>query len=120
MGDDQSMKISDFGISRSLDHQSTKMTIIGSAAWMPPELIRSEPCSEKVDIWSFGVCLWELLTREEPYKVIIIDDSIILISFDYQELNQSAVIYGVGSNTLSLPIPTGCPSDLKSLLQKCW
>ncbi|XP_003388129.1 PREDICTED: mitogen-activated protein kinase kinase kinase 13-A-like [Amphimedon queenslandica] len=104
VSDNHSMKITDFGVSRTLDHQFTKMTVIGSVAWMAPELIRSEPCSEKVDIWSFGVCLWELLTREEPYK----------------DLNHGAVIYGVGSTTLSLPIPTGCPSDLKSLLQKCW
>ena len=72
VSDNRSMKLTDFGVSRTLDHQFTKMTVIGSAAWMAPELIRSEPCSEKVDIWSFGVCLWELLTREEPYKVNII------------------------------------------------
>ncbi|QQP36238.1 Mitogen-activated protein kinase kinase kinase [Caligus rogercresseyi] len=33
-----------------------------------PEVIRNEPCSEKVDIWSFGVCLWELLTCEVPTR----------------------------------------------------
>ena len=38
---------------------------------MAPELIRNEPCNDKVDVWSFGILLWELLTQEEPYKVSV-------------------------------------------------
>ena len=45
------------------------MSFAGTVAWMAPEVIRNEPCNEKVDIWSFGVCLWELLNCEVPYRV---------------------------------------------------
>lgn len=45
------MKISDFGTSREWNEISTKMTFAGTVAWMAPEIIRNEPCSEKVDIW---------------------------------------------------------------------
>ena len=69
IGEDNSLKISDFGTCRSLDTHTTRITVIGSCSWMAPELIRNEPCNEKVDVWSFGVLLWELLTRQEPYKV---------------------------------------------------
>ena len=69
IGEDNSLKISDFGTCRSLGTHTTRITVIGSCSWMAPELIRNEPCNEKVDVWSFGVLLWELLTRQEPYKV---------------------------------------------------
>ncbi|NWH74494.1 M3K13 kinase, partial [Psilopogon haemacephalus] len=60
------VKISDFGTSKELSDKSTKMSFAGTVAWMAPEVIRNEPVSEKVDIWSFGVVLWELLTGEIP------------------------------------------------------
>jgi len=48
---DDTVKISDFGTSRSWNDISTKMSFAGTVAWMAPEVIRSEPCSEKIDIW---------------------------------------------------------------------
>jgi len=35
---------------------------------MAPEVIRNEPYSEKADVWSFGVVVWELLTRRVPFE----------------------------------------------------
>lgn len=67
-------------------------------------MIRNEPCNEKVDIWSFGVCLWELLCCEVPYK----------------NVDSSAIIWGVGSNSLQLPIPSTCPDGFKLLIKQCW
>ncbi|XP_062463023.1 mitogen-activated protein kinase kinase kinase 12 [Pezoporus occidentalis] len=101
---DDVVKISDFGTSKELIDKSTKMSFAGTVAWMAPEVIRNEPVSEKVDIWSFGVVLWELLTGEIPYK----------------DVDSSAIIWGVGSNSLHLPVPTGCPDGFKVLLRQCW
>ncbi|XP_071943176.1 mitogen-activated protein kinase kinase kinase 13-like [Antedon mediterranea] len=98
------VKISDFGTSRQLNEKSTKMSFAGTVAWMAPEVIRNEPCSEKVDVWSFGVVLWELLTGEMPYK----------------DVDSSAIIWGVGSNSLQLPIPSTCPDGFKLLMKQCW
>ncbi|TMS06355.1 Mitogen-activated protein kinase kinase kinase 13 [Larimichthys crocea] len=91
------VKISDFGTSKELSDKSTKMSFAGTVAWMAPEVIRNEPVSEKVDIWSFGVVLWELLTGEIPYK----------------DVDSSAIIWGVGSNS---PSPS-CPLHLPRWLQ---
>lgn len=102
--DKNAIKISDFGACRFIDNHSTKITVIGSYAWMAPELIRNDPCNDKVDVWSYGILLWELLTQEEPYK----------------NLNHAAIMFGVGSNKLQLPIPTNCPHDLRVLLESCW
>ncbi|KAH0629068.1 hypothetical protein JD844_010852 [Phrynosoma platyrhinos] len=101
---DDVVKISDFGTSKELSDKSTKMSFAGTVAWMAPEVIRNEPVSEKVDIWSFGVVLWELLTGEIPYK----------------DVDSSAIIWGVGSNSLHLPVPTSCPDGFKILLRQCW
>ncbi|XP_038048798.1 mitogen-activated protein kinase kinase kinase 13-B-like [Patiria miniata] len=98
------LKISDFGTSREWNEKSTKMSFAGTVAWMAPEVIRNEPCSEKVDVWSFGVVLWELLTGEMPYK----------------DVDSSAIIWGVGSNSLQLPIPSTCPEGFKLLMMQCW
>lgn len=72
MCDNNSVKISDFGTSRSIGEKSTHMTFVGTVAWMSPEMLRHEPCSEKVDVWSYGVVLWEMLTKEKPYKVCVL------------------------------------------------
>ncbi|RVE73425.1 hypothetical protein OJAV_G00046090 [Oryzias javanicus] len=101
---DDAVKISDFGTSKELSDKSTKMSFAGTVAWMAPEVIRNEPVSEKVDIWSFGVVLWEMLTGEVPYK----------------DVDSSAIIWGVGNNSLQLPIPDSCPDSFKLLLRQCW
>lgn len=98
------LKISDFGTSRQWSERSTKMSFAGTVAWMAPEVIRNEPCSEKVDIWSYGVVLWELLNGETPYR----------------DVDSSAIIWGVGNNSLHLPVPASCPDGFRLLMRQCW
>ena len=46
------LKISDFGTSKQLvNEQGQIMSFNGTTAWMAPEVIRQEPCSEKIDVW---------------------------------------------------------------------
>lgn len=104
IGRDGIVKISDFGTSREWKNEmSTKMSFAGTVAWMAPEVIKNEPCSEKVDIWSYGIVLWELLTCEIPYR----------------DVDSSAIIWGVGNNNLHLPIPSSCPEGLSLLIKQC-
>lgn len=65
---------------------------------------QNEPYNEKADVYSFGVLVWEILTRQTPYSGI----------------PSLAVAFGVGSGTLSLPIPSSCPPLFATLLQRCW
>lgn len=55
------------------------MSFVGTVGWMAPEMIRHEPCSEKVDVWSYGVLLWELLMQERPYNVSCILNTLMSI-----------------------------------------
>lgn len=104
IGDGEVIKISDFGTSRTWNEVSTKMSFAGTVAWMAPEAIQEQACSEKIDIWSFGVVLWELLTCETPYK----------------DMEQSAIMYMVGTGKLRPPVPTTCPEGIKLIMQMCW
>ena len=67
-------KIADFGTARKIDKEKLlfqdKMSIIGSPAYMAPEVIDPEIShyDDKCDIWSFGMMIYELLYRERPWK----------------------------------------------------
>jgi mitogen-activated protein kinase kinase kinase 9 len=37
---------------------------------MAPEVISSQDYTEKADVFSFGIILWEIASREPPYKSI--------------------------------------------------
>ena len=59
----------DVGLSKILINESTLMTTFqGTFEWAPPELINGGECSEKADIYSFGVILWEICTAERPFR----------------------------------------------------
>ncbi|EFO83812.1 CRE-DLK-1 protein [Caenorhabditis remanei] len=101
---EDSIKICDFGTSHlQKKNDSTMMSFCGTVSWMAPEMIKKEPCNEKVDVYSFGVVLWEMLTRETPYANIA----------------QMAIIFGVGTNILSLPMPEEAPRGLVLLIKQC-
>lgn len=65
------VKICDFGLSRVLTTRPIKdSSSAGTPEWMAPELIRNEPFTEKCDIFSFGVIIWELCTLNRPWEGI--------------------------------------------------
>ena len=72
-------KIADFGLSKikELSHNSEvegksgaswNETTGGSTAWASPEMLRGEQIDEFNDVYSFGTCIFECLTGEDPYK----------------------------------------------------
>ena len=59
-------KLIDFGWTRKLDGKMTGK--IGTYQWMAPEVISSQNYTEKADVFSFGIILWEIASREPPYQ----------------------------------------------------
>ena len=59
------IKIADFGLSRFRVEYT--MTFCGSPKWTAPEVLNGLSYDTAADVWSYGVVLWELLTREVPY-----------------------------------------------------
>ena len=58
-------KLADFGWTRI--KASVMTSKIGTYQWMAPEVIAGFKYTEKADVFSFGVILWELATRKPPY-----------------------------------------------------
>ncbi|ESR33831.1 hypothetical protein CICLE_v10006570mg, partial [Citrus x clementina] len=62
-------KVGDFGLSRIKCNTLVSGGVCGTLPWMAPELLNgsNNRISEKVDVYSFGMALWEIITCEEPY-----------------------------------------------------
>ncbi|CAK5221495.1 unnamed protein product [Aphanomyces euteiches] len=56
------------------DVKLTKERTAGTPAYMPPELLAGKPFSKAVDVYMFGVLLWEMFARDVPFRGYDIDD----------------------------------------------
>mmetsp|Transcript_15570 Transcript_15570/g.23324 ORF Transcript_15570/g.23324 Transcript_15570/m.23324 type:complete len:622 (-) Transcript_15570:166-2031(-) len=94
-------KVADFGLS-----QKKKVGSTGTPFWMAPELLRRE-CenSSMTDVYSFGIILYEVYSRKNPYE-----------GEDYKE-----VLRGVANPDVNKrpPVPPSCPPPIQSLMTDC-
>ncbi|XP_061346294.1 serine/threonine-protein kinase EDR1-like isoform X2 [Gastrolobium bilobum] len=96
------VKICDFGLSRIMtDSPVGDPSSAGTPEWMAPELIRNEPFTEKCDIFSLGVIMWELCTLNRPWEGV----------------PPERVVYSVANEGSRLEIPEG---PLGRLISDCW
>lgn len=66
MTETQTVKLCDFGFCASVENEERK-TLCGTADYLPPEIMRGELQSDKVDVWCLGVLLYELYHRGTPF-----------------------------------------------------
>ena len=107
VGENLTVKISDFGLSRdiySADYYRVQSKSLLPVRWMPPESILYGKFTTESDVWSFGVVLWEIYSYGlQPY---------------YGYSNQE-VIEMIRSRQL-LPCPEDCPSRMYAFMVECW
>ncbi|CAO2040423.1 unnamed protein product [Urochloa humidicola] len=99
-------KIGDLGLSKVKQHTLVSGGVRGTLPWMAPELLsgKSNMVSEKIDVYSFGIVMWELLTGEEPYS----------------DMRAAEIIGGIVNDSLRPQIPTWCDPEWKGLMESCW
>uniref|UniRef100_A0A8C6Q6D9 receptor protein-tyrosine kinase n=1 Tax=Nothobranchius furzeri TaxID=105023 RepID=A0A8C6Q6D9_NOTFU len=103
-------KVSDFGLSRYLEEDTSDPTYTSSLGgkipvrWTAPEAIAYRKFTSASDVWSYGIVTWEVMSYgERPYWDMSNQDVINAIEQDFR-----------------LPAPMDCPVVLHQLMLDCW
>ena len=102
------IKLCDFAFSKfkpsDEDASMQLQTQIGTAAWMAPEVLRGDDYSLKCDCYSFGVIIWELIVRKQPFR----------------ELNHFQLLNHVGLHGKTLQMPADAAPIWGAVAVACW
>ncbi|XP_049431579.1 macrophage-stimulating protein receptor-like [Epinephelus fuscoguttatus] len=103
------VKVADFGMARDIydkeyysiqDHKRVKLPV----KWMAIESLQTQKFTTKSDVWSYGILMWELLTRgASPYPDV-----------DPYDITHYLL------KGRRLPQPQFCPDALYSIMLTCW
>lgn len=101
----RTVKIADFGVARVEASNPNDMTgETGTLGYMAPEVLNGNPYNRKCDVYSFGICLWEIYCCDMPYP----------------DLSFSEVTSAVVRQNLRPEMPRCCPSSLANVMKRCW
>ncbi|CAM9487003.1 unnamed protein product [Ectocarpus fasciculatus] len=107
-------KIGDFGTSRTTKQQTSTCLVTRTAGhgsttmtlqWTAPEIFYGEGASYASDMYSFGVVIWEVLSREIPWSELA---------------GNPAICFKVATLGERPAIPTGTPPDIEDIMKLCW
>ncbi|XP_022196035.1 mitogen-activated protein kinase kinase kinase 7 [Nilaparvata lugens] len=96
------LKICDFGT--ACDKTTCMTNNKGSAAWMAPEVFETTKYTEKCDVFSWGIILWEVLSRRKPFD----------------DLHATFSILWAKHTGKRPPLIEGCPKPIEKLYTSCW
>lgn len=98
------MKIADFGIACEESYCDVLADDPGTYRWMAPEMIKRKSYGRKVDVYSFGLILWEMLTSTIPYE----------------DMTPIQAAFAVVNKNMRPVIPVECPPAMRALIEQCW
>eukprot|EP00291_Cryptomonas_curvata_P001308 CAMPEP_0172198500 /NCGR_PEP_ID=MMETSP1050-20130122/28125_1 /TAXON_ID=233186 /ORGANISM="Cryptomonas curvata, Strain CCAP979/52" /LENGTH=1002 /DNA_ID=CAMNT_0012875335 /DNA_START=44 /DNA_END=3055 /DNA_ORIENTATION=- len=100
------LKLADFGLAceKHGEYIKTQSNLAGTPRYMAPEAYRDELCTEKIDIYSFAMLTWEMLTGQLPW-----DGS------NFQDVRHAVACAGERP-----PTPPNTPLPLAELITDCW
>lgn len=68
LSDDGRIKVTDFGLARELTSNTDTGSLVGTVAYLAPEVIRRGKAETPSDVYSFGIMLFEMLTGQQPFR----------------------------------------------------
>jgi len=104
ISDSDSIKVCDFGLAKIMGPANSTMTQSGTPAWAAPEVLRCERYNQMADVYSYGVVIWELLSRDVPFST----------------LPPFQIVTLVGHQGIRLPILPTWPQPYVQLMTACW
>jgi len=101
-------KITDFGcsmplITTQLKGQKAAKRDVANPTWLAPEVLKGSPSDTALDIYSFGIILWELLTMSLPFQ-----------NYEFDADCEKDILAGRRP-----PIPSDCPLSYSTLMEAC-
>lgn len=107
----QRVRIGDFGAAARLASQSTgagefQGQLLGTIAFMAPEVLRGESYGRGCDVWSVGCNLIEMTTTKPPWNANDIS-------------NHLALIFRIASSALPPPIPENLSPGVRDVMLRC-
>mmetsp|Transcript_19607 Transcript_19607/g.35641 ORF Transcript_19607/g.35641 Transcript_19607/m.35641 type:complete len:341 (+) Transcript_19607:2-1024(+) len=100
------LKVADFGLARALDSAEPLTLGVGTNNWMAPEMFCRRTYDEKVDVYSYGMVLYEIICRRIPYK-----------GEDPASLRRLVI---TGKRPDISYVPSQCPKIICDLIVECW
>lgn len=104
------VKIFDFGLAKELNAVDRVGDVYklsgntGSLRYMAPEVALKKPYNNKVDVYSFGILLWQILSLDIPFE-------------HHNVLQHSKLVV---KNGVRPKIPSSWPTQIRELLDICW
>jgi len=105
IADDGRIKLGDFGLARAISTSTSTGALIGTVAYLSPELVLGKQADARSDIYSVGIMLYEMITGRQPF------DGEVPIQVAYQHVNST-----VGPPSAHVP---GLAAEIDELVQWC-
>ena len=83
LSDNGTVKLGDFGLAREISSHTQTGSVVGTAAYLSPELVLRGQADARSDIYSLGVMAFEMLTGKQPYA----GDQAVQIAYQHANSN---------------------------------
>ena len=83
LSDNGTVKLGDFGLAREISSHTQTGSVVGTAAYLSPELVLRGQADARSDIYSLGVMAFEMLTGKQPYD----GDQAVQIAYQHANSN---------------------------------
>ena len=68
LSDEGRIKLGDFGLARDIDNHTSTGSLVGTVAYLSPELVMRGTADARSDVYAAGIMLFEMLTGRQPFE----------------------------------------------------